>query len=832
MAGETEVERLLVRLVGDASDYQKMLRDAETAATKADASIARSFAKMAASVSKSLKLAGESLVKFGRGVQRVGRAMALSLTAPIVTGFGAAVKAFADFDKAMIESTSIMSVTAKQTKEMRELATELGSQGVKGPAELAEAYFFLASAGKNAEQSMALLPPLLDFATAGAFDLALATDLLTDAQSALGLSTKDVAQDSRNMVRLSDMLVGANTLANASVQQFSTALTTKAGAAIKAYNIDLEDGVALLAAYADQGIKAELAGNALDRIVRLLTKAQADNSKVFEKFNVNVFNAQGEFNSFRDIIGDIERATAGMSTEMKAATLTSLGFEARVQGVILPLLGASDSIGEYSKRLKEMGGITSEVAQKQLKAFSNQLKIVKNQILSVAIDIGEILSPKILALTDWIKEQVKRWKELDPVVKEMIVNTALMAAVIGPVLIAFGALSIFIGAATTALGALIGPAGVVIAAIVAIGIGIAAVVSHVVGLEKLKDTLSDVILLGKSFVVNSARFIANFRENIGITRDWLIGVWKTISENVAELLSTIAKNVTNNFFVLVRLVASALLAFQVNLGKQWLLFFAQTLPNAIKKMLTVLVPVFEAFLDEVKRAIKDALNPFRDDPVAFGQNLIAALGESIDAALQADDPFSAMLDAWKSTLEDIEGEGGGFRGLLEGFTGDFSLPEFNLGGKVEGSMEKIGKAVLSGLKQFVLDLNEAALIDVQLLAGDFDFGDAIAIDKPLKEFEAGFDAVKPLRIPVEFTTAKFVRFGSFEDLANVAEAQLDAARLQMDVDVNANNDIPPPKDEDDPTTWLERIFKFMVEENERLKKEKDPFVVVEAGFNE
>ena len=49
----------------------------------------------------------------------------------------------------------------------------------------AEAYFYLASAGKTAAQSVALMPTVAKFATAGNFELALATDLLTDAQSAL-----------------------------------------------------------------------------------------------------------------------------------------------------------------------------------------------------------------------------------------------------------------------------------------------------------------------------------------------------------------------------------------------------------------------------------------------------------------------------------------------------------------------------------------------------------------------------------------------------------------------------------------------------------------------
>ena len=189
----TEVERLIVRLIGDSTSYEKMLRRAQ-GLTKATA------AKMKA----------------------IGTRMSLAVTAPIV-GLGAlATREFASFDKAMTESTSIMKVTEEQIKSMRETALSLSGQAVQGPTELARAYFFLASAGKNAEQSMALLPQLTQFATAGAFDLATATDLLTDAQSALGLSSKDVARDTENLTRVSDVLVKANTLSRTYQAPFFT----------------------------------------------------------------------------------------------------------------------------------------------------------------------------------------------------------------------------------------------------------------------------------------------------------------------------------------------------------------------------------------------------------------------------------------------------------------------------------------------------------------------------------------------------------------------------------------------------------------------------------
>lgn len=480
MATETEIERLVVRLLGDGKNYQQMLKDAQKQTEKYTRGIdgklrdaqgrfvtdqQRMATALAATNSRMGRLAirmqmvgsrltsvGGAFRSAGQSMQRFGRSMSLYVTAPLALMGGLAVRAFAGFDKAMVESTSIMKVTTDQIERMRKTALELSGTTIQSPKELAESYFFLASAGKTAEQSMSLLPKVAQFATAGAFDMALATDLLTDAQSALGLTSKNVAIDTANLVRVSDVLVKANTLANASVQQFSTALTSKAGAALKAYNKDVEEGVSVLAALADQGVKAELAGNALDRVIRLSTKGAIDNAKAHERLGFRVFDEAGKMRNLGDIIGNLEDVLKGMSDETRAAELDALGFQARVQGVILPLLGTSEAIKQYEKELRKAGGTTKEVADKQMKSFSNQMKLFKNQLTVVGIEIGQILAPAITKLTESLKGSLKWWKNLSLETKKTILIIAGIAAAIGPALIGLGGLTIAIGVATTAIG--------------------------------------------------------------------------------------------------------------------------------------------------------------------------------------------------------------------------------------------------------------------------------------------------------------------------------------------------------------------------------------------
>jgi TP901 family phage tail tape measure protein len=207
------------------------------------------------------------------------------------------------------------------------------------------------------------------FAQAGLFDLSQATDLLTDAQSALGLSMKDPIKHAANMARVADVLVKANTIANASVEQFSESLTTKAAASLRRVNKDVVEGVAVLAAYADQGIKGAEAGTALSIIMRDLTTKAIKNAAAFRRYNVQVFNSSGKMANLIDIVSDLEKALAGMSDQQAKATLLQMGFADRSVVFLSSLIGMSENMRRYEDALKRAGGTMERVAGKQLTPF-------------------------------------------------------------------------------------------------------------------------------------------------------------------------------------------------------------------------------------------------------------------------------------------------------------------------------------------------------------------------------------------------------------------------------------------------------------------------------
>lgn len=383
-----------------------------------------------------------SLTKVADKMQNVGRDLTTRVSAPLLAVGGAGVYAFAQFDQAMTKSLAIMGDVSDQMRgrmaaSARATAKELGL----GADKVAEGYYFLAAAGLDATQSIGVLPLVSKFAKAGAFDLALATDLLTDAQSALGLTVRDdVVKNMENMTRVSDVLVKANTVANSSVQQFSEALTSRAGPALRLVKKDIEEGVAVLAVMADQGVKGAEAGTRLDIVLRDLQTRGIKSADEMKKLGIRVFDSSGSMRNMADILQDLEGVFGGLSDEQARTTLMTLGFQDRSVAAMLSLMGMSDQVRRYEAALRDAGGMTEVVARKQMRALTEQLNVQKQRIVDVGISIGVILAPFVLKMARALASAAESFAKLSPFQQKFIIALAAMVALAGPALFLTGTL--------------------------------------------------------------------------------------------------------------------------------------------------------------------------------------------------------------------------------------------------------------------------------------------------------------------------------------------------------------------------------------------------------
>lgn len=403
--GGTSLGNLYVRLTADPSAFIRAMMASQQATSQAAAQMTQAVVGMAGAVSSAI----------------------IGMTA-------VAINEFAKFNKAMTEATAIMGEVSLKTRigletTARSLAKDLSISA----KDLAQAFYFLTSAGLDAQQSMRALPIVARFASAGVLDMEKATSLLANAQSALGLKSKDAIENMKNMAKVADAITAANILADATSEQFAKALTNKAGAAMRAFNVDFQEGIAVLAAFADQGIKAEEAGEAFSIILRDLQRSALNSPQIFREFGVSVFDAAGNVRSLADILHDMEGALAGTSSEQKRLVLQMMGFQDRSLSAMLSVIGVSDKIKEYTARIKEMGGATEEVSQKQMTSLIDQATTLWHRIQDLAIQIGKELEP---VLREWID----RMKEVIDEISDFEQRTGALSAAAATVVDVFKAI--------------------------------------------------------------------------------------------------------------------------------------------------------------------------------------------------------------------------------------------------------------------------------------------------------------------------------------------------------------------------------------------------------
>lgn len=558
MASEAEIARMVVRLVGDQASFKAMLKDAERGASAAASSFERSGGRIE-SIAKSLDNASQRAHKVAGSLRGVGTALTVGVTAPLSALSAYAVKQFASFDQAMTETFAKM---GKQTPEVRQqmedVAKSLAMSGevTYDPTELAKGYEELASAGLDAERSMAALPATAKFAQAGAFSLGVAVKQLTGSMASFGITTQSASpeQYAKEMAHFSDVIVGVANETTTGVEEVARAMSADAAVAAKEYGMSIEELGGVLGVYAMQNKDAEEAGNLTGRAIRLMTGSFTKKAKVWKDLGIDIVDpVTGEFIKFSDAIGLLEGSFKGLTGPQKVARLEMLGFETLAQKSILPLIGQSKELKRQEGLYKKQG-TTQAMAAIQMESFASQMKVVKNYVKVAAIELGEVLAPSIKQVSEYLKAGILYWRALPKDTKAAIVTAGKIAAALSFVVMGIaGVVSVggyllgTLSALVSVVGFFLSPLGLTILALTAVGAALAYLASGGSSFGGLWDWVSTKMM---SFGLAARGFLNNLQQNMSSILVWMQERWASLWGG----LTFIVGEVLNGVMVLVNAV--------------------------------------------------------------------------------------------------------------------------------------------------------------------------------------------------------------------------------------------------------------------------------------
>ena len=338
------------------SHFIDFIRGAEDAADAAD-DVGDSSAGArpdVESLGDAAEKSGGKFEKLGDILKSAGKAVAVGLTAATVAvgGFAAAsVNVGMTFDSSMSQVAATMGYTVEQLNDatseasqnynqLREFAQEMGAKTAFSASQAADALNYMALAGYDAETSMTMLPNVLNLAAAGGIELASASDMVTDASSALGLSLGETSM-------LVDQMAAASSKSNTSVQQLGDAILTVGGTAKNLAGGTTELST-MLGVLADNGVKGAEGGTALRNVILSLSAPTDKAAAALQSLGINAFDAEGNLRPLNETFGDLNGALASMTQEEQTQVLNEIFNKVDLKSVNA-LLGTS------AERFEELG---------------------------------------------------------------------------------------------------------------------------------------------------------------------------------------------------------------------------------------------------------------------------------------------------------------------------------------------------------------------------------------------------------------------------------------------------------------------------------------------
>lgn len=389
---------------------------------------------------------GPRLQEIGSKMQSVGRNMSMYVSAPIVAGFGAAVKKSIDFDDSMRKVKATSGATGNEFQQLRDKALEMGAKTKFSASESADALNYMALAGWDTKDMLGGIDGVMQLAAASGEDLGQVSDIVTDSLTAFGMKAKDSGH-------FADVLAQTSSKANTDVRGLGEAFKYVAPVA-GALGYTVEDTSIAIGLMSNAGIKGEKAGTALRTMFTNLSKPTGDMKKKMDELGISITDSNGNMLPMRDVMDQLRGKFKGLSKEQQASAAATIFGKEAMSGA-LAIINASDE--DYQKLTKSIDG--SKGAAKRMSdemegGIGGSIRQMKSAIESLAISIGDVMAPYIKKLAEWLSHAANKLNEMPKGAQKIVVGLGLLAAAIGPLLVTLGVMVSTIGSVMTVIGPL------------------------------------------------------------------------------------------------------------------------------------------------------------------------------------------------------------------------------------------------------------------------------------------------------------------------------------------------------------------------------------------
>lgn len=583
---------------GEISKEQYDALQREIVETEQDLKNLETQANQSATVVQKIAAIGEKLKTVGDNISSAGQKL-LPVTAGVTALGTASVTTAANFESSMSQVQATMGITKDSMSKVNgqsvntmdtlsKLAKKMGAETAFSASECAEALNYLALAGYDTEQMCNTLPTVLNLAAAGDIALADASDMVTDAMSALGMGV----DEAETMV---DQMAKTASTTNTSVAQLGEGILTIGATAksIKGGTAELNTALGILA---NNGIKGAEGGTHLRNIILSLQNPTDKAAAQMEALGISVYDSEGNMRSMNDILGDLNKSMDGMTSAEKSNIIGTIFNKTDLSSVNALLANTGSTWDSLQKSITESGGAAQQMADTQLDNLQGQITILKSALEGLAISFGELLMPAIKQIVGWVQKFVDWLNGLSEGTQKTVVTIALLAAALGPVLIVIGKVISAVGTIMTVVPKITGVINTVKGAFAALNTTMLA---------------NPIVLIIAAIAALVAAFIYLWNNCDGFRQFWIdlwenvkqvaITVWNAIKEFFSQVWEAIKTIFSTVFEVIKTLVTT-----YFNLYKT----IIETVFNVIKTVITTIWEAIKGVFTTVFNVIKTLVTTY------------------------------------------------------------------------------------------------------------------------------------------------------------------------------------------------------------------------------
>lgn len=644
---------------------------------------------------------GEGLGKFGEGTEKVGQNLKVVSTAA-AGALGASGAAAIQFESAFagVKKTSdeVFDANGKCVYSYQQLEDGIRSMAKEIPASTTEISQVAEAAGQLGIKTQ----DVLGF-----------TRVMIDMGNSTNLSAEDAATSIAKFANITGLAADTSMTADEKYKKMGSTIvdlgnnyaTTEADIMNMATNLasagtqvgmSESDILALATALSSVGMEAQAGGTAFSKALIEMQLAVETNSDSLKDWADVAGMSTSEFSKkFKeDATGALEAFIEGLSkcggeSDSAIKVLNDMGItETRMRDALLRSANASDvftsAISTGKNAWEENTALTNE-ASKRYETTASKLAIMKNNLYDAGITLGNIFLPMIAEGTQKITGLTQKINNLDSGQQRMILGIVGIVAVLSPLLIGIGKVSIGISsiiglgskisglfagtavaaaeAGTAAEGAgdaMAGAGGVALGPILLVTAAIAGVVAGMVLLwnksESFRDFITGIIDTVKSSITGFLDGI-NIDEKLSGIQSAFSGLGEKLMglENLFKVIGTVVTA------VVVPAIGLLAAGFSTVLGMiEPLITVVGGVIDTLSGLGDIIVGVFTGDMDLAKAGLD-----------LFKQGVVEIFGGLWDMVVGALDGFISGITGFFGTLIQICGIDTFVNGVIEKVSGVF-----------------------------------------------------------------------------------------------------------------------------------------------------------------